>query len=165
MDPFKSEIAEAAQKHILDPDLVAAFCCVESSFNPQAVRYEAKFHKKYIDPHPLYAYLDTKIQFLLSSSLGLMQVMGVLAHELGLPIARLSEMYQPATGLDYGCKKLKILFDRYADTSANPERLITHVISAYNAGNVRFKKDGKYVNQPYVDKVWAKYQEYRGQRG
>ena len=160
--PYENEIKVASTKYALNSNLVAAFCCVESSFNPQAVRYEAKFQKKYIDPHPKYGHLNPEIKTLLASSLGLCQVMGVVAHEDGIPLGMLRDLFQPVTGLDYGCKKLKSLFDRYADTSANPERLITHVISAYNAGNVRFKADGKYSNQPYTDKVWNKYQEYKG---
>jgi soluble lytic murein transglycosylase-like protein len=156
--PYQPEITDAADKYSLDKCLVAAFCFVESSFDPGALRYEAKFQKKYIDPHPLYMHLDDKIRSLLASSLGLMQVMGVVACEFGLPIDLLSDMFQPATGLEYGCKKLKSLFDRY-----KPATFISFpdVISAYNAGTARRNGKGQYVNEGYVNKVWNKYQEYR----
>jgi soluble lytic murein transglycosylase-like protein len=42
---YEPEVVKAAADHGLDPDLVAAFCGQESSFNPTATRFEAKFQK------------------------------------------------------------------------------------------------------------------------
>ena len=153
---YAAEILASSTKYGLDPFLVTAICSVESSFDPEALRYEPKFQRKYIDLHPLYSHLEDKTRYMLASSLGLMQVMGVVAHELGLPIDRLNEMFYPEMGLDYGCKKLKSLFDRYRASTLIDKTLILNVISAYNAGTVRWK-NGKYVNQSYVDKVWKEY--------
>ena len=151
--PFKKEIEAAAKKRNLDPALVAAIAAVESSFKPDALRYESKFQKKYIDPHPFYQFLDPETRTLLSSSLGLMQVMGVVAHEDGLPIDRLKDLLRVDNGLEYGCKQLWQLFQRYS--------LVPNVISAYNAGSARKGKGGKYTNQGYVDKVLRKLEEYK----
>ena len=160
--PFQTEIEAAARKHDLDPKLVAAFAFVESSFRPDALRYEAKFQRKYIDPHPLYQFLDPETRTLLSSSLGLLQVMGVVAHEDGLPIVRLKDLFNPEVGLEYGCRQLEQLFQRYWQSPLTG--LIPNVIAAYNAGTARKGKNGKYTNQPYIDKVWRKLEEYKKEK-
>ena len=157
--PFQKEIQAAAARHGLDPNLVAAIVSVESCFQPQAVRYEAKFQKKYIDPHPKYGFLDAKTRTLLSSSLGLMQTMGLVAHEDGLSLLKLEDLFRPEIALEYGCKQLKQLIERYWQSP--PKRVITNAIAAYNAGTARVGKAGKYVNQGYVDKVWGKFEEYK----
>ncbi len=179
--PFEPEIKKAAQAHGLDPDLVAAVCWQESKFNPDALRWEPKFQRKYIDRHPTYEKLDSKTRNLLASSLGLMQVMGVIAHEFGLPLTLLEDLYKPAVGLEYGCKKLQNLMRRYGveenpkseyrlpqETSSkarqsraarNPR--LEDAVAAYNAGIARRGDKGGYKNQGYVDKVLKKYQGYK----
>lgn len=157
--PFKNEIETAAKEYNLDPSLIAAFAYVESSFNPEAFRYEPKFRKKYIDFHPRYSKLDPQVQTLLSTSCGLLQVMGVVAHESGLPLACLEDLFKPEIGIKYGCKQLKQLFERYWQSS--PERLIPNVVAAYNAGTAKLGDKGGYMNQGYVDKVLRKLKEYK----
>jgi soluble lytic murein transglycosylase-like protein len=161
--PFKNEIKTAASQYSLDPALVAAIVYVESSFDPEAFRYEAKFKKKYIDHHPQYGKLDPQTQALLSTSCGLMQVMGVVAHEDGLPLGCLDYLFRVTDGLNYGCTHLKQLFDRYWQSS--PERLITNAVAAYNAGTAKLgdtgRDKGRYKNQGYVDKVLTAFYKYR----
>lgn len=161
--PFETEIRAAAAKHDLDPNLVAAICAVESGFKPEALRYEAKFQRKYIDPHPKYGHMDPGIKTLLSSSLGLMQTMGVVAHEAGLALSCLEDLYRPSVALEYGCKHLEQLFQRYWQS---PETsLIPNVIAAYNAGTARRGSSGKYTNQGYVDKVLEKFEQFKKEVG
>jgi soluble lytic murein transglycosylase-like protein len=158
--PFKKEIGTAAREYGLEPALVAAICSVESSFQPGAIRFEPKFKRKYVDPHPRYRDLGEETKALLASSMGLMQTMGVVAHEDGLPISRLRDLFIPGIGLEFGCKELAQLYGRYEQS---PEGLrMSDVVAAYNAGSARIGKGGKYLNQPYVDRVLKKYRELKG---
>lgn len=160
MYPFLTEIESASGARGIDPALVAAFCFVESSFQTRASRYEELFQGRYIDRHSLYSHLDPEIRALLATSMGLMQVMGVIAHELGLPIDRLMDLYTPATGLEYGVLKLSQLLRRYRGSPAG--RGLTDAVAAYNAGSVRVGKNGDYSNRGYVNRVMAKYRELKG---
>ena len=82
------------------------------------------------------------------TSWGLMQVMGAVARELG-HTGPLSDLLDPPTGLFYGClhlRRFRAKYDIWPD-----------VIAAYNAGSPRrvAGQIGPYVNQSYVDKVLA----------
>lgn len=89
-------------------------------------------------------------------SWGLCQVMGSVAYEHGLDkefsVARKwpTSLLNPAIGLKYGCLHLKLNYDKWGP---NPE----HVYAAYNAGSVRFRGDGKLVNQENVDRFFRFY--------
>ena len=76
-----------------------------------------------------------------------MQVMGAVARELGHTGP--SDLLDPPTGLFYGClhlRRFRAKYDIWPD-----------VIAAYNAGSPRrvAGQIGPYVNQSYVDKVLA----------
>lgn len=157
--PFSREIEKAAKKYGLDPDLLTAICFVESSFDPGAVRPEPNFQRKYIDPHPTYGRMDPATRSLLASSLGLMQTMGVVAHENGLPVTLLTTLYRPEVSLEYGAKFLAKLFKRY--DGLTDDLKMSDMVAAYNAGSAMTGKTGKYVNQKYVDKVLKKYWEIK----
>jgi len=166
--PFETEITAAAAKHGLNPDLIAAFCWRESRFKPEAYRYEPKFQRKYIDRHPNYEKLDYQTRHNLATSFGLMQVLGVTAHELGFPFLLLENLYKPECGLEYGCRKLKKLFERYGVHGSDNADLptpnsLTDAISAYNAGTAKRGAKGGYVNNGYVVDVLMKYDKYRAQ--
>jgi len=157
--PYEKEIDAAAIRHGLDSELVAAICFVESSFKPGASRYEARFQTRYIDPHPAYSKLEPVTRELLSTSMGLLQTMGVVAHEDGLPLDRLRDLFRPEISLEYGCKQLEQLFQRYWQSER--ERRDLNVISAYNCGTARRTKSGNYTNQAYVNNVVQKFREYQ----
>lgn len=93
---------QAAQKYGLDPALVCAVCEQESSWNSYAARFEPRFLARYIEPLKLTD--PTEIQ-LRSMSIGLMQVMGEVARELGFkgPLLQLTE---PSVALVLGCQHL-----------------------------------------------------------
>ena len=158
--PFEKEIAATAAKHGLDPCLVAAVCYVESSFMPDALRYEGKFQDRYIDPHPNYCFLPDNLRCLLASSLGLMQVMGLTASELGLSLHHLEDLFEPEVGLEYGCRYLAEKIKRYKTTTGFIVNL-EPAIAAYNSGTPRKGPKGNWVNFKYVLKVMKKYQEYQ----
>lgn len=128
--------------------LVDAIIHVESSWNPWAVRYERQ-----------YAYLLKPDQFAKSSritveteavlqrcSFGLCQIMGGTARDLGYT-GMLTCLLDPEVNILYGVH----LFARIAGDYVNKD----DQIAAYNAGSVRRKADGSYMNQDYVDKVHA----------
>ena len=61
-------------------------------------------------------------------------------------------MLIPAIGLKYGCIHLKLKLDKYG-----PDPL--DVYAAYNAGSVRKRSDGKYVNYKNVARFERYYKE------
>jgi len=129
----------------VDQDLVIAIADVESAYNPQAIRYEP--HYKWLFKVEEFApknniSKDTE-EILQKCSIGVMQVMGAVARELGHTNS-LVDLFQPEIGIKYGCLKLRELMLKHGSEA--------DVISAYNQGSPR-KKEGKYENQGYVDKV------------
>jgi soluble lytic murein transglycosylase-like protein len=91
-----------AAAHGLDPTLVCAVCEHESSWIPWASKSEPTFVKDYL----LKLKLSPTETFLGGTSLGLMQVLGRVARECGFTGKNLTELCDPATGLEYGCIKL-----------------------------------------------------------
>jgi soluble lytic murein transglycosylase-like protein len=165
--PFEKEIAAAAKRHGLDPCLVAAVCYVESSFMPDALRYERKFQDRYIDLHPNYCFLPDNLRCLLASSLGLMQVMGLTATELGLSLHHIDDLQEPEVGLEYGCRVLADKIKKYAVSRTRSIDLtgLEPAVAAYNSGTPRKGPKGNWVNYKYVLKVMKKYQEYSRAQG
>jgi soluble lytic murein transglycosylase-like protein len=91
----------------LDAAVVCAVCEQESQWNKWAVRFEPAFFEKYEVP----LHLATTEEYSRAFSFGLMQVMGQTAREFGFTNRFLSELCDPATGILFGCKKLKRCFD------------------------------------------------------
>lgn len=140
IDLIKSEAAFRK----LPWELVYAICQVESSLNPLATRYEPNF-RWLVGNIDTMTPLERQGQM---TSWGLMQVMGSVARELGFQ-GPFEELLQPTHGLFYGCLHLRRFKAKYNEW---PD-----VIAAYNAGSPRrvMGSVGAYVNQPYVDKVLA----------
>lgn len=137
-------IKSAASRRSLPWELVYAICQVESSLNPSAIRHEPRYRWLVGDNETL---SPTERQDQMTSW-GLMQVMGAVARELG-HTGPLSDLLDPPTGLFYGClhlRRFRAKYDIWPD-----------VIAAYNAGSPRrvAGQIGPYVNQSYVDKVLA----------
>lgn len=128
--------------------LVAAFVTVESNWNPLAWRYEASFthayrEKEFAAKHGVSVRTELCGQ---ACSLGLMQVMGCTARELGFSDPFPKMFIDPAVGLEYGIRYLVTRMNRYSN--------IEDAIAAYNAGSARRDAlTGKYINQSYVDKI------------
>ena len=149
--PYADLIAAAAARHQLPAALISAICRVESSFNPHAIRYEPDFFSTYIMPCKLKEVPPCSFrteQRARAMSWGLMQIMGQVARERGFAGIFLSELCLPEVGIDYGCRQLRHLADRYLAEWDWPG-----VIAAYNAGSPRKDGTGSFVNQNYVNHV------------
>lgn len=143
MTKYRKEIEAAAEKHGLQPVLVEAQVLVESSGNPKAYRYEPGFWKTYMAGKPEWAGADPKV---VSASYGLMQIMYVVALEMGLDKSLPpSVLFDVETNLEYGCRKLASLMKW---SKGN----VMQALAAYNGG-----KGGNttppFRNMPYVVKV------------
>jgi len=137
-------IKAAASRRSLPWELVYAICQVESSLNPSAIRHEPRY-RWLVGDNETMSPTERQDQM---TSWGLMQVMGAVARELG-HTGPLSDLLDPPTGLFYGClhlRRFRAKYDIWPD-----------VIAAYNAGSPRrvAGQIGPYVNQSYVDKVLA----------
>jgi soluble lytic murein transglycosylase-like protein len=94
-----------AIKYSLIPSIVCAVCEQESSWNPEAQRYESAFYVRYIEPMVFNGTIQSMDEAIArATSYGLMQVMGETARELGYegPLPYPDEQTQ----IDLGCKKL-----------------------------------------------------------
>lgn len=146
---LESLIADTADRHHLAVRLVRAIVQVESAGCPWAVRYEPAFFRTYVESqnHPVYrgCSRDTE-ERLRATSFGLMQIMGQTARERGFEGPFLTELCDPALGLEYGCRHLVRQIQRYQGD-------LMMAVAAYNAGSARRDPDGSFRNQGYVDKV------------
>jgi soluble lytic murein transglycosylase-like protein len=89
---------DIAKRFMLNDALVCALVEQESSWNPDATRYEPGFYERYIAPMGLEDG-EAKAR---STSWGLCQVMGEVARELKYT-GVLQCLCDPTTGLTYGC--------------------------------------------------------------
>ncbi len=135
-------IKQTSDKYTIPENLVKAVCQVESGMNMWAVRFEPAYKWLYNISNIQLTATETVCQ---KTSYGLMQVMGSVARELGFVGRFLTQLCDPETGLEYGCKHLKNFYMRYNSWE--------DAISSYNAGSPKKGDDGKYINQAYVDKV------------
>lgn len=139
LDWHRPLITAIAQVHHLDPDLVEALVWQESSGCTTAVRYEPAFWVKYMAADPRFRKADPRR---VSCSYGLMQVMYVVALEVGFPYQDPEYLLVPNIGLEYGCRKLRQLLDW---SKGNLEQ----ALSAYNGGK------GGNASAPYRNAVYA----------
>jgi soluble lytic murein transglycosylase-like protein len=130
-----------ATKYGLERELVCAVIEQESGWNPWAIRFEPGFLREYIKPvdpsHP-----STR-EITCSCSFGLCQVMGEVAVELGWRGSFLTELCDPDTGVDFGCRKLQQCFNAHG-------RDVTSSLLAYNGGG----------NPAYAEQVLARVSRY-----
>jgi soluble lytic murein transglycosylase-like protein len=141
---IRQAIESIAYEHNIEPDLIEAMVLTESSGNAKAWRYEPAFYAKYIQKKDY----PEELKKDLATSWGLMQVMGVVAWEMGLKGRIKETLCTIEGGLEYGVKHFAKFLHKYGN--------IPDAIASYNAGSPR-RKDGIYVNQGYVDKVMKYY--------
>ena len=115
---------DIAARHSLDPALICAIVEHESSWNLWAIRFEPAFFAKYVAP----LFTNNKIEpptnseaYSRALSWGLMQVMGQSARERGFSAQFLSELCDPAAGLEAGCD---LFAHKLAVAGANAERAL-----------------------------------------
>jgi soluble lytic murein transglycosylase-like protein len=133
-----------ATKYGLDPYLVCAVIEQESGWVPWAMRYEPAFFTRYIVPMNLADATEAQAR---STSFGLMQIMGQTARERGFTSRFLTELCDPDTGVDLGCRKLQACFA----THGEPESALL----CYNGGG----------DQEYPAQVLARVAHYMPQQG
>lgn len=131
-----------AAKFGLEMPIVAAVCEQESSWNPFAIRFEPGFEARYI--RPAIPTAPTTRELTEAMSFGLMQVMGEVAIELGWHGSFLTELCDPDTGVEFGCRKLQRCFQTHGDDSTS--------LLAYNGGG----------NPGYPVQVLARVAKYSG---
>lgn len=141
-----------AEKHGLEPELVAAVSYQESGGNKYAMRYEPNWNYLY-QPDKYATALGISVDSEMQSqkfSYGYLQVMGSVARELGFTDS-LIKLVEPFNAYEFGCAKLAECFKRFPAMNA--------AVAAYNAGTPRMAANGQgYVNQAYVDSVLGYYQ-------
>ncbi len=146
MNPLISKIIiDAAKFASIDPLLALAIAEVESGGDQFAIRFEPgwKYHYNVDNFAKLCKISEDTERMLQACSFGIMQVMGTVARELGFEES-LIKLSDARIGAKYGCLKLSKLFKIL--------KSVDDVIAAYNAGSP-LKRDGKYINQGYVDRV------------
>jgi len=134
----------------IESNLVLSIIKAESNFDPYAIRFEPHW-KLFVSPegHANKCRISVETEKILQgSSLGLMQVMGAVARELGHK-DNLLHLTRPETAIKYGCLKIKDIMRKFT--------YLDDVIAAYNAGTPRRNEDGTYKNQAYVTKVKTIY--------
>ncbi len=138
--------AATAHNYGLDPALIQSICHHESgNWQVWAIRYEPGFYTKYIATNLTMTNLSQTEKQSRAFSYGLMQIMGQVARELGFTGKYLTELCDPLTNLDYGCKKFKRCLDK-ADGDVRVALL------SYNGGG----------DPLYPAKVLEHYIQYKG---
>lgn len=147
------DLARATAKaHGLDPALVCAVAEQESSWNTFALRYEPGFLARYVSPLYTAGKINATEAYARSMSWGLMQVMGQVAREQGLPDSlSIAQLCDPATGLEYGCRVLKAKL-AYAATVPGiaPVDVTARALLFWNGGS----------NKDYPAQVLARVPKY-----
>lgn len=153
---YKTLIGQVAQRHGLDPAMVAAVCWQESGFNTDGFRFEALFFNRYLKAKPEYVAVNPRR---VSSSYGLLQVMHPVAVERGMSRDLPPEaLFVPEIGLEWGCTHLKYLMDWAV--KGWPERTADHVLAvlaSYNGGKgANTPVDSPLRNGKYAREVMAR---------
>jgi soluble lytic murein transglycosylase-like protein len=79
--------------------------------------------------------------------IGLMQILPSTARQMG--VNNPASLYNPEINIKTGSGYLKWQYGRYGKTE--------DVVAAYNAGSVKRRADGRYINQGYVNRVMDTY--------
>lgn len=140
LEARKALAGKWAGKYGLNTAMVCAVIEQESSWNTFAIRFEPLFEERYI--HPVVPSMPTTTELSLAMSFGLMQVLGETAKELGFSGRFFSELCDPDTGIDFGCRKLQRCFDVHGADEAG--------LLAYNGGG----------NPDYGKQVLARVSKY-----
>lgn len=130
---FDPIIWDAARRHNVDAALVKAIVAAESSFRPRAFRDEPRIN---------------------DASYGLMQTLYATAKDMGYRGAP-EGLYDPATSIEFGTRYLAKQLRRYNGN-------VPFAVAAYNSGTA-YERDGRFVNQSYVDRVLRFYERYHAE--
>lgn len=120
--------AKYARMYDIEPAVIFALIEIESSWDTFAARTEPGwkywFNVKYwARRRRITSNTERALQRM---SLGLCQVMGTVAREIGLEL-QITVLVDPEFGCRYGCKKLRQLLNKYSND-------LPRALSAYNTG-------------------------------
>lgn len=148
LDVFNSE----CPKYGVDPFLAYAISNTESALQPFTSRYEHLFNYlvRVADFAKALKITEMTEQVHQKTSWGLMQTMGAVARELGFK-DHLVKLTIPEISIEYGCRKINTLMNRYSDVS--------DVVSAYNMGSAKKTAEGVYLNKEYVNNIMKLYRK------
>jgi soluble lytic murein transglycosylase-like protein len=144
MTHYRTEIVAAAGAQGLNADLVEAVVLQESGGRTCAYRFEPNFWAKYMASVPAWKEANPER---VSASYGLMQVLFVVAQEVGYDQADPEHLCVPTIGLDIGCRKLAQLLAWAQGNEAQ-------ALAAYNGGRVA-NRTPPFRNQHYAESVLA----------
>lgn len=163
---FRPLIDDAAKRHGLDPKVVAAQIQIESGGNPYAFRperypyvWDLRAGKPFrrLDPSEVRSLL-APVDFygldglheqewtLQRASIGLGQLMGAVARELGFTGTFLLELTNPETNIEFHCRKLTTDLKWSGGD-------IRSALAAYNGGRGGNAPGALLRNEAYVQKV------------
>lgn len=129
---YRPVIFGQANTQGLDPYLVEAIVWQESRGQADAFRWEPLFWQRYMVKQAQFKGLYPPRRY--AASYGLMQIMWVVAKELGFE-GEPELLFVPSTNLYWGCKKLRSLFDWAAGFSEVPSPVrLQAVLASYNGG-------------------------------
>lgn len=141
---YRAEIVAAATTHALEPDLVEALVLIESSGRTWAYKFEPDFWTRYLQDNPTWSQANPSR---VAASYGLMQIMFVVAVEVGFTGTDPEYLFVPSVGLEFGCRKLAELL-RWSHGN------VTQALSAYNGGK-RGNAAPPFRNLRYAERVLA----------
>ncbi len=153
--PIDKAFCIAAKKYKLKKVDLKSIAMVESAMDPNAYRYEDRFWNRYCKDNPAWKDEDSRV---VSASYGLMQIMYVVAVEIGFSRDRdPKELYDPLTNILLAAKLLR----RHLDYMAKHPKPIHKdywpwelALAWYNGGRGNNpREDGSLRNPEYVDKV------------
>lgn len=145
-------INRAAKKYEIPTRFVMAIIAQESMCNPFRTRKEPKWKYftdksgKPISEKSATTFLEPQEIELQRTSMGLMQVMGSVAREMGY-FGKLEDLLNVETNLDWGCKKLRMLINKH--------KTLQDAAEAYNAGKPVVGPE----TTPYGESVMHYYKE------
>lgn len=154
---YTTVINQVAEACPLPADLLESQVVQESSGDPYAFRYEPAYFKRYIldDPTtPENEHPQAVAQHygpLAACSYGLLRILLETAEELGFS-GHPEELFNPKTGLWWGAKKMRALWDWAGGTPSD----YPQALAAYNGGPGITHGGPPYPNQAYVDHIYSR---------
>ena len=143
-------ISKASMENGIEYRLLLALCKTESSLNPYAVRKEPnwKWWNKVEERAEMVGCTYQTMKSMYSTSYGMTQIMGATYYDHGGKNYA-TELCDPEIALQYCCKILKNIMMEY--------RTPMEIYAIYNAGVLKFKDDGRLINQTNVNHFLYQY--------
>ena len=148
LTPYTVLLAQAAATFQLPPDLLEAQCFHESAGDPDALRYEPLYFRRYIRGNS--KALAARYHAFAACSVGLMQIMVETAYERGYR-GPLEGLFDPLTNIQVGAAEMRRLWDWAGGT----EGVYPKALAAYNEGQGTAQSGPPFLNQTYVDAIYV----------